>query len=111
MGTPHGIFEMKYFFTPGYTTASGEAISNKNVKDLIKSIVDGEDATRPLSDQEIVAILKKRGLDIARRTVAKYRGELKIQPSNLRRKYDAGAAPEPAAPVTEPSPAPSAQPV
>jgi DNA-directed RNA polymerase specialized sigma54-like protein len=103
MGTPWGVFEMKYFFTPGYTTASGEAISNKNVKDLIKSTIDGESHAQPLSDQEIVAILKKRGLGIARRTVAKYRGELNIPSSNDRKKP--GAAPSTAG---EPPPTPMA---
>lgn len=104
MGTPWGVFEMKYFFTPGYTTASGEAISNKNVKDLIKTVIDGENPAQPLSDQEIVAILKKRGLDIARRTVAKYRGELDIPSSNDRKKPGAAAA----AAEEPPAPAPAA---
>ncbi|MBI5397606.1 MAG: hypothetical protein HZA91_20100 [Verrucomicrobia bacterium] len=92
MGTPFGVFEMKFFFTPGYTTASGESISNKNVKDIIKTVIGGENPAQPLSDQEIVAILKKRGLDIARRTVAKYRGELNIPSSNDRKKPGAAAA-------------------
>ena len=103
MGTPWGVFEMKYFFTPGYTTSSGEAISNKNVKDLIQAAIDGENPAQPLSDQEIVAILKKRGLDIARRTVAKYRGELNIPSSNVRRKPGPAAPPAETAPTTVPA--------
>lgn len=85
--TPQGLFEMKYFFTPGFSTASGATLSNASVKDAIAQLVEKEDATKPLSDQEIVAILKEKGIPIARRTVAKYRGELNILPSNLRKKF------------------------
>ena len=102
MATPHGVFGMKYFFTPGYAKTGGEAITTKTVKDLVKELVDGEDPARPLSDQELVVELKKRGLEIARRTVAKYRGELKIPPSNLRAKPGAAASPE--LPATAPAP-------
>jgi len=87
MQTPQGLFEMKFFFTPGFETASGTALSNTSVKEQIKDLIDREDATKPLSDQEIVAILKEQGIPIARRTVAKYRNELNILPSNLRKKY------------------------
>ena len=86
MATPHGVFEMKYFFTPGYTTASGEALASQRVKDLVKELIAKEDPAKPLADQEVAAILKQRGLDIARRTVAKYRGELNIPPSSARGK-------------------------
>jgi RNA polymerase sigma-54 factor len=85
--TPHGLFEMKFFFTPGFTTDGGAALSNASVKDQIAQLVEREDAGHPLSDQEIVAILKEKGIPIARRTVAKYRGELNILPSNLRKKF------------------------
>jgi len=84
--TPQGLFEMKFFFTPGFETAAG-ALSNASVKDQIAQIVEREDPSHPLSDQEIVAILKEQGIPIARRTVAKYRNELNILPSNLRKKY------------------------
>ena len=87
MQTPQGLYEMKYFFTPGFETASGGAMSNTSVKDQISQLVDREDPMKPLSDQEIVAILKEQGIPIARRTVAKYRNELNILPSNLRKKY------------------------
>jgi RNA polymerase sigma-54 factor len=85
--TPQGLFEMKFFFTPGFETAGGGALSNTSVKEQIAKLVEREDATKPLSDQEIVAILKEQGIPIARRTVAKYRNELNILPSNLRKKY------------------------
>jgi RNA polymerase sigma-54 factor len=87
MSTPQGVFEMKYFFTPGYQTASGESMSNTSVKEAILDLVKNEEGNSPLSDKEIVEILSKRGIPIARRTVAKYRTELNILPSNMRRKY------------------------
>ena len=87
MSTPQGVFEMKYFFTPGYQTSSGESMSNTSVKEAILDLVKDEDGAAPLSDKEIVEILSKRGIPIARRTVAKYRTELNILPSNMRRKY------------------------
>src|SRR5216110_106175 len=87
MSTPWGVFEMKYFFTSGYQTASGEAMSNTSVKEAILDLVKREDGNEPFSDSEIVAILSERGIPIARRTVAKYRTELNILPSHMRRKY------------------------
>jgi RNA polymerase sigma-54 factor len=87
MQTPQGLYEMKFFFTPGFETASGGAMSNTSVKEEISQLIEREDPTKPLSDQEIVAILKEKGIPIARRTVAKYRNELNILPSNLRKQY------------------------
>ncbi|MDB6125993.1 MAG: polymerase, sigma 54 subunit, RpoN [Pedosphaera sp.] len=87
MQTPQGIFEMKYFFTAGIQTASGEGLSNTSVKDMIAEMFRKEDPNRPLSDQEIVKMLQEKGIVIARRTVAKYRSELNILPSNLRKVY------------------------
>jgi RNA polymerase sigma-54 factor len=87
MATPQGIFEMKYFFTPGYQTATGESMSNTSVKGAILDLVKHEDGNAPLSDQQLVEILTERGIPIARRTVAKYRTELNILPSHMRRKY------------------------
>jgi RNA polymerase sigma-54 factor len=87
MQTPQGIFEMKYFFTAGIQTASGDGLSNTSVKDMIADIFKNEDATKPLSDQEVVKMLQEKGIVIARRTVAKYRTELNILPSNLRKVY------------------------
>lgn len=85
--TPQGVFEMKYFFTSGIQTASGEGMSNTSVKDMIADIFSNEDSMKPLSDQEVVLMLSQKGIVIARRTVAKYRSELSILPSNLRKVY------------------------
>jgi len=81
------VFDMKYFFTPGYQTSDGEVMSNTSVKTAIGELVKGEDSRKPLSDKEIVDILTERGIPIARRTVAKYRAELGILPSNMRKSY------------------------
>jgi len=87
MATPQGVFDMKYFFTGGYQTATGESLSNTSVKQTILELVKHESGNAPLSDHEIVEILSERGIPIARRTVAKYRSELNILPSHMRRKY------------------------
>jgi len=87
MATPQGVFEMKYFFTSGYQTATGESLSNTSVKEAILDLVKHENGSAPLSDHEMVEILGERGIPIARRTVAKYRDELNILPSHMRRKY------------------------
>jgi RNA polymerase sigma-54 factor len=85
--TPQGVFEMKYFFTAGLQNAHGEDVSNTSVKDMIAEIFKGENPSNPLSDQEVVRMLTAKGITIARRTVAKYRDELGILPSNLRKVY------------------------
>ena len=87
MQTPQGVFEMKYFFTAGLQTASGVDVSNASVKDMIDEIFKAENTGKPLSDQEVVKMLADKGIVIARRTVAKYRAELNILPSNLRKVY------------------------
>jgi RNA polymerase sigma-54 factor len=87
MQTPQGIFEMKYFFTAGIQTSTGSDMSNTSVKDMIADIFKLEDTAKPLSDQEVVKMLADKGIVIARRTVAKYRTELNILPSNLRKVY------------------------
>ncbi|MGO8767012.1 MAG: RNA polymerase factor sigma-54 [Limisphaerales bacterium] len=87
MQTPQGVFEMKFFFTAGLQTANGDGVSNASVKDMIADIFKAENATHPLSDQEVVRMLCEKGITIARRTVAKYRDELGILPSNLRKVY------------------------
>ena len=87
MQTPQGVFEMKYFFTSGIQTASGEGMSNTSVKDMIADIFQAEEHSTPLSDQAVVMMLSAKGIVIARRTVAKYRSELNILPSNLRKVY------------------------
>ncbi|MBI5388623.1 MAG: RNA polymerase factor sigma-54 [Verrucomicrobia bacterium] len=87
MQTPQGVFEMKYFFTSGIQTATGEGMSNTSVKEMIADIFKKENTTKPLSDDEVARMLKEKGINIARRTVAKYRMELNILPSNLRKVY------------------------
>ncbi|MBT5902939.1 MAG: RNA polymerase factor sigma-54 [Opitutaceae bacterium] len=85
--TPHGVFDLKFFFTPGYQADGGKSVSNTSVKEMINDIVAIEDKSRPYSDQDLVKKLQEKGLKIARRTVAKYREELGLLPSNLRREY------------------------
>jgi RNA polymerase sigma-54 factor len=87
MQTPRGIFEMKYFFTSGIKTANGEGMSNTSVKDIMAEMIRAEDPIKPLSDEELVKLLAQKGIVIARRTVAKYRSELNILPSHLRKVY------------------------
>ena len=78
---------MKYFFTSAIQTASGSNVSNTTVKDMINDMVRNEEPTKPLSDEEIVKRLAEKDIKIARRTVAKYRSELNILPSHLRKSY------------------------
>jgi RNA polymerase sigma-54 factor len=87
MHTPRGILELKYFFNSGISKTDGDSVASESVKIKIKELVDNEDVKSPLSDQKIVELLKKDGIDIARRTVAKYRDVLKILPSSKRKKY------------------------
>jgi RNA polymerase sigma-54 factor len=86
--TPHGTFPFKYFFTTGYKSATGDAVSNKSVQDMIAQLIEDEDPTKPLSDQALVNLLQEKDIKIARRTVAKYREALGILATNLRRRYD-----------------------
>jgi RNA polymerase sigma-54 factor len=87
MQCPQGTFEMKYFFTPGLKTADGKEVSNKTIKDAIAQLVANEDQRSPLSDQAMAEKLKEEGVKVARRTVAKYREEMKILPSHLRKSF------------------------
>ena len=87
MATPQGVYEMKYFFTTGYETASGEHLSKVSVKSALAEIVQGEDRSHPLTDDDPQKKLEEQGMKIARRTVAKYREELSILPVHLRRSY------------------------
>lgn len=84
--THQGIFELKYFFNSGISTTDGDSLASESVKLKIKDLIGKEDPKNPLSDQEIVDVLKKEGIQIARRTVAKYRDVLKILPSSRRKK-------------------------
>ena len=83
--TPQGIFELKFFFNSGISRTNGEDLASQAVKSKIKELVDQEDPKRPHSDQKIVELLKKTGIDIARRTVAKYREQLGILSSSKRK--------------------------
>lgn len=85
--TSHGLFPFKYFFTPGYSGKDGDTVSNTSVKEIIGSIIEQEDPKKPLSDRAIVDKLAEKDIKLARRTVAKYREELGISPTNLRRQY------------------------
>ncbi len=85
--TPHGLFEFRYFFSSAIQNSSGGTVSSVTVRNIIKGIVEGEDSRKPVSDHHIVNILKKMGIHVARRTVAKYRAEIDIPPTNIRRKY------------------------
>jgi RNA polymerase sigma-54 factor len=87
--TPHGIYELKYFFTEGLgsSTADGEDVSTERVRTRIKELVEAEASDKPLSDQQLADTLSREGFQVARRTVAKYREQLKLLPARLRIKY------------------------
>ncbi|WP_151702962.1 RNA polymerase factor sigma-54 [Nitrincola alkalilacustris] len=84
--TPRGIFELKYFFSSQVTTADGEGASSTAIRALIKKLVAGENSAKPLSDNKIAQLLKEQGINVARRTIAKYREALNIPPSNERKR-------------------------
>jgi RNA polymerase sigma-54 factor len=84
--TPQGIFELKYFFNAGISRSNGEELASEAVKTKIKQLIDGEENRRPYSDQKLVEMLGADGIDIARRTVAKYREQLGILSSSKRRR-------------------------
>jgi RNA polymerase sigma-54 factor len=83
--THFGVFELKYFFSEGLETESGEEVSSREVKNAVQEIVDNEDKQNPLSDQAIVGKLKEQGYKVARRTVSKYRKKLNIPVARLRK--------------------------
>jgi RNA polymerase sigma-54 factor len=85
--TPHGLFPFKHFFTSGYETSGGEMVSSLAVKQKLKELIDAEPGKRPLSDQKLAKLLQEQGFEVARRTIAKYREELGILPSHMRRCY------------------------
>lgn len=84
---PRGVFEVKYFFSAGVSGSHGEGISSNSIKEFIKEIVDSEDHRSPYSDQDMVEMLKEKGINISRRTVAKYRDEMNILSSSKRKRY------------------------
>jgi RNA polymerase sigma-54 factor len=85
--TPHGIFELKFFFNSGISTSDGDDMASESVKLKLKELIEGESPQNPLSDMELVRMLGENKINIARRTVAKYREGLGILPSNKRKKY------------------------
>ena len=87
MHSPSGIFELKYFFNSSIKRTSGDPVASESVKEKIKKIISEEDQSKPYSDSKIVDILKTQGINIARRTVAKYREMIGILPSSKRKKY------------------------
>jgi RNA polymerase sigma-54 factor len=87
MHTPQGIYELKYFFNSGIASTDGDSLASESVKLKIKEIISKEDPKKPFSDQKLVELLRKDGVDIARRTVAKYREVLKVLPSSQRKKF------------------------
>lgn len=87
MQCPRGVFELKFFFSAGVSDWQGEGISSNSIKTHLKEIIDGEDHKSPYSDQDLVAILKERGIDLSRRTVAKYRDEMGVLSSSRRKRF------------------------
>jgi RNA polymerase sigma-54 factor len=85
--TPRGVLELKYFFNSSVTRADGQDVASESVKRMISDLIKAEDQRRPLSDQRIVELLEEKGIQLARRTVAKYREQLQILPSSKRKKY------------------------
>jgi RNA polymerase sigma-54 factor len=86
MYTPQGIYEFKFFFNTGIASRQGELLASESVKNLIREIISKEDPRKPYSDEQLVQILKGMNINIARRTVSKYREMMKILSSNERRK-------------------------
>jgi RNA polymerase sigma-54 factor len=84
--TPRGVFELKFYFSSGISTQQGEDISSKTARETIRQFIDDEDKQNPLSDQKIATLLGGRGMNIARRTVAKYREQLGLLPARMRRR-------------------------
>ena len=85
--TPRGVYEIKYFFSSGVSGGNGDGLSSNSIKTFIKEIIDGEDPKKPCSDQDMVDILSEKGIEISRRTVAKYRESMNILSSSKRRRY------------------------
>jgi RNA polymerase sigma-54 factor len=88
--TPQGLFEIRYFFNSGMTKEDGEEISKRHIKNMLEQIIKEEDPSSPLSDREIYQLLKERGINLARRTVTKYREELQIPSARFRKRVIPG---------------------
>jgi RNA polymerase sigma-54 factor len=87
MQCPRGVLELKFFFSAGVSDWQGEGISSNSIKTHLREIIESEDHKSPYSDQDLVEILKDRGIDISRRTVAKYRDEMQILSSSRRKRF------------------------
>jgi RNA polymerase sigma-54 factor len=85
MLSPRGIFELKYFFSSHVSTADGGTCSATAIRSLIKKLVEDEPSSKPISDSKIAKLLEQQGINVARRTVAKYRESMNIPPSNQRK--------------------------
>ena len=87
INSPHGLMEMRKFFATGYQTSDGKDVSNEGVREALQYLISNEDSSKPLSDSKLEKLLTGQGIKVARRTVAKYREQLGILPSHLRKKY------------------------
>jgi RNA polymerase sigma-54 factor len=85
--TPHGVLPLRGFFTGGMSTESGEEVSSNAIKAALQEIIDGEDKSKPLSDEALAKALNEKGFEIARRTVAKYRGQMDIPGARMRKQF------------------------
>jgi RNA polymerase sigma-54 factor len=83
--TEFGTFKLKYFFSESLSTDSGQEVSTREVKKILEDVVNAEDKTKPISDEQLTIILKEKGYNIARRTIAKYREQLNIPVARLRK--------------------------
>lgn len=83
--TPYGIYPLKYFFSEGLENKSGEEVSTRKIKNILKEVIENEDKTKPLTDEKLAEILQEKGFKIARRTVAKYREQMGILVARLRK--------------------------
>jgi RNA polymerase sigma-54 factor len=86
MATPYGMFELKHFFSGGYRTSTGMDVASTTVKEHLREMLTGEESAKPLSDQRLAEMLSEEGIPVARRTVAKYREEMGIEPSWARKR-------------------------
>ncbi len=91
MATPQGVFELKYFFSSHVSTAAGGECSSTAIRAMLKKMIDGESPAKPLSDNKIAALFSEKGIQVARRTVAKYREGLGIPTSSERKRFKQGA--------------------
>jgi RNA polymerase sigma-54 factor len=91
LATPQGIFELKYFFSSHVSTAGGGECSSTAVCAILKTLIEAEKPSKPLSDNKLMALLEQQGIQVARRTVAKYRESLNIPSSSQRKRFENSA--------------------